>query len=108
MGYTNRLLQDGLHFFSLQAALIRGSTIKYIRLPDDVISTAQEYNKRQQAIRRANRDAHSSPQKRPGQGAGRSIHAGGSSDRPPHRSGRWNPPKGGAPPSASDGGTRKH
>lgn len=71
------LKQDGEHFFALQEALIKGSTIKYIRLPDDVVSIALEYNKRQQNIRRQNRDLNQSSHR----SSGKKIHRGGNSQK---------------------------
>src|SRR4051812_17570359 len=48
-----RTSADGESFLALQQAFVRGPSIKYVRLPDTVIDSAKEYNRRQQALRRA-------------------------------------------------------
>jgi U6 snRNA-associated Sm-like protein LSm4 len=71
LGDVVRTDADGVRCHALREVLVRGSAVKCVRLPDNVIDAAHEFNKKQHAMRRA-RAAGEGGQRRDHGGARRS------------------------------------
>lgn len=66
---------DGQRFFVMSELFVRGSNIKYIRLSEEILQAARDYNRKQRAQRRARQQGEG------GNASGKAGAGGASFDR---------------------------
>ncbi|CAG5106821.1 Oidioi.mRNA.OKI2018_I69.chr1.g3015.t1.cds [Oikopleura dioica] len=70
--------RDGDHFWRMNECYVRGSTIKYLRIPDEVIDMVKEENTaRMKAAKNRNRDQNNRNNRGGGRGGNRGGGRGG-------------------------------